>query len=363
MRIQGSNTGKTDTLTLISAQNDALRLLGHGNPSGSNLTVQDIKLKAAGHSPTSKAASPGRGGYAGIWVTGSVTIGDADVEASGISEVNEDDAVFGILAGSSITIQGNSVVVADGNQTGTPNGGRAAGIFSMNGSIMTNATSSVPKVTATAVSASAAAAGIYSEYGSVYITGTTVEATAESKSGGTDKNEGIGIAAGGAIEIYATSTVNATGTSARGESAGIAAAVPGNDSTITTPAGNVKIQGNATVTAEGVGGEGHGIVVEKAGNVEIGTGATVTATAHGTGYAIETATGTITNNGTATLMADDETHYSNTTIGGTGTTTESPNTPPPPPARSSRGGCDAGFGSFAALFALGMSLAIRRKRP
>jgi hypothetical protein len=94
----------------------------------------------------------------------------------------------------------------------------------------------------------------------------------------------------------------------------------------------------------------------------------VNATAHGDGYAIETA-GTITNNSdTVELKADDGNYVAAANTNGSGTTTKSPNTPPSPPSNTQPlpegggGGCDAGFGSFAALFALGMLRITRRKR-
>jgi hypothetical protein len=251
-----------------------------------------------------------------------------------------------------ITIKGDSVVSAYAEQTGDPKGGRAAGICSVDGNIIIEGDAIV---TADAVSKSAAAAGIYSEYGDVEITSDgKVTATGKSQSGGADENQGLGIAAGEGVEITGT-TVNAAGTSASGESAGIAAAVPG-DNTNFNNAGGISIGSGSNVTAQGFGSEGHGIVVEGSGDAEIASGATVTAVARGAGYAIDA--NTIKNNGTATLKADDETHYSNGTITGSGSIAKSLNTPP----ASGGGGCDAGFGLFAALFALGMFRINRRKR-
>ncbi|MDR1581545.1 MAG: hypothetical protein LBS35_14410 [Synergistaceae bacterium] len=353
VNIEGVN-GKADTLTLEAASNSALSVVV------GDLKVKGITLNATGHSPVS--AVSGSWGYAGIWVLdagakGNIVINNANVTASGTNTISNEpnEPAFGIFARSAITIEGDSDVKADAKQTGNP-GARAAGIFSRDKDITISDTASV---TAAAESKSAAAGGIYSEHGSVKINSTgTVTAYGESQSSDTTENQGLGIAAGGNTAIE-NATVNATGKSASGESAGIAAAVPGSENTLPSGSGKVDIT-SGNVTAEGLGDEGHGIVVEGAGDVEIGTGATVTAVAHGAGYAIDANTGTITNNGTANLKADDETHYSSAPVGGTGTTTTSPNTPP---ARPSRGGCDTGLGSFAALFALGTMRVIRRKRP
>jgi hypothetical protein len=321
------------------------------------------------------SSGPSAGGYAGIWVTGSIYIENADVTASGTSDISystnfptDSGPAFGIFAMTgNIAIYGNSIVNATAAQNGTPNGGRAAGIFSRDGDISISGTASV---TATAKSKSAAAAGIYSEYGTgvgILSTGT-VTASAESQSVNTDENEGLGIAAGGIVFInYAT--VNATGTSAIGESAGIAAAVPGDDPDLTPAGGDVTINDDAVVAAEGIGNKGYGIVVDGAGNVAINAGAEVTATAHGAGYSIDA--DTITNDGTANLWADDPDHYSNNTIGGSGDITTSINPPPTPPVTTpdptpntplSGGGCDAGFGSLAAQLATGMLLRVTRRK-
>jgi hypothetical protein len=378
--IQGTDK-TTDTLTLGAAQNSGLLLGGGG------LTVSGITLNATGTNSSSTAISPYDGnGYAGIWVagsspydnsTGKIDIQNADVVASGSSASsaasettfpNQGGPAFGLFATAKISITGNSVVTATAKQTGSPYGGRAAGIFSKNAGIAIEDTASV---TADATSKSAAAAGIYSEYGKVEIDSTgKVDAAAESESGDPNENQGLGIAAGGDVAIKGA-TVIATGTSTIGESAGIAANVPGDNNSNTPPRGNAVID-NAIVTAAGFGPEGHGVVVEGAGDVVIKASTTVTAIAQGAGYAIDAEN--IVNSGTANLYANDETRYYKGDLTGDGTITTQPNTPPttpetppdgddddtPPP---SSGGCDAGFGSFAALFAAGILLpATRRKR-
>jgi hypothetical protein len=70
---------------------------------------------------------------------------------------------------------------------------RAAGICSVDGNIIIDDAI----VTADAVSKSAVAAGIYSEYGDVEITSTrTVTATGKSQGGDANESQGLGIAAG-----------------------------------------------------------------------------------------------------------------------------------------------------------------------
>jgi hypothetical protein len=342
-----------------------------------NLEIENINLEAAGYS--SAKEGPNTDGLAGIWVAGSVEISDAVVYASGQSYVSHADnfpteggPAFGIFAlNGPIEINYDSDVEAYAEQDGTPKGGRAAGIFCRHGDIVIDG---AKKVYANAASESATAAGIYSEYGNVKIFSMpfqdkSVVAVGDSVSGGTnEENRGIGIAAGVNVEIR-DAQVHASGKSANGESTGIAASVPASDNQ--SPSGKVEIKTGSRVWA---GAEnqplaekkGHGIVIANGdGSVAVASGAVVWAYGQGDGFAIY-ADG-INNEGTLLLDADDDAHYyrNGTTVTGSGTIIKGDENQAGGVSGSDSGpagGCDAGFGGIAALFALVMLRVIRGKR-
>ncbi|MDR1650720.1 MAG: hypothetical protein LBR87_02930, partial [Synergistaceae bacterium] len=109
---------------------------------------------------------------------------------------------------------------------------------------------------------------------------------------------------------------------------------------------------SSNVTAVGEGASGNGIAVTVAGGVEIEAGATVTSVAHGDGSSFYLENGDVENNSTKTTAVADNGNYFDTNSG-VSTGSESITTKLNKVPSSGGGGCDAGFGIFGLIAALG----------
>jgi hypothetical protein len=301
------------------------------------------------------------------------------VYARGDSEISDQSnfpadsgPAFGIFAKQDINIKSGSDVSVEARQYGAPYGGRAVGIFSKNGDIDINGAF---EVSVSVTSTSASAAGIYSERGdvkiaSVWLSGGDggVLVSALSQSSVANEHRGFGIAAGKNVVIdNALVVAGASAKLASGVSAGIAASVPSPNNS--NPSGKVEIKNGSDVRAGNnsgtFGSEEHGIVIANGGgSVDVTSTAHMEAIGHGAGYAIKA--DAINNaGGTVALFADNGNYYpSNATV--TGTITTKPfdlyDELPKGGGGIGGGGCDAGFGGIAALFALCMLRVMREKR-